>query len=91
MSPPYISTDAVSFDDLKDGSEMIRVPITVSGPNPEVELKRHETVEIQIRYRVEFPGPQLYWIESRKEVIELLTAILDEEWSIFEVFVNEFR
>jgi hypothetical protein len=42
--------DSVSFEPLEDGSEMIRVPITVSGQNPELELNRHETVEIQIRY-----------------------------------------
>ena len=88
----HISLDraAVDFDSgLEDGSKLLSVPITVSGPNPEVELHRQETVEIAIRYRVEFPGG--YSIGSQAEVGQLLSTILEEEWGIFEVFVNEFR
>jgi hypothetical protein len=85
-----LDNSQVSFEALKDDSEMLRVPITVSGPNPEVKLKRSETVEIAVRYRVEFPREGGY-SETSGYVADTLGDILKEEWDIFEVFVNEFR
>lgn len=85
----HMDAAEVSFELPEDGSEMLRVPITVSGPNPQVKLNRSETIRIAVRYRVEFPRDEGY-SETSGYVSDTLSDILKEEWDIFEVFVNEF-
>ena len=60
-----------------------------AGPNPELRLTRHETVEIMVQYRVALT-PDSYALKNinLKESLDAILARLDE---VFEVFVSEFR
>jgi hypothetical protein len=84
-----VSGSEVFLGPLEDGEKMLRIPIVSNGPEPEVKLQRQETIGIEIGYRIEFADRT--WVTGKKRIIEILSAILEEEWSIFEVFVNEFR
>jgi hypothetical protein len=79
----------INHGPLLDGEEMVTVPITSSGPNPELRLTRHETVEIKVQYRVDLSNDS-YTLRNvnLKESLESILARLTE---LFEVFVYEFR
>jgi hypothetical protein len=78
----------VNHGPLLDGEEMLTVEITSSGPNPELRLTRHETIEIRVQYRVDLPDSYTLKSINLKESLDAILERLDE---IFEVFVNEFR
>jgi hypothetical protein len=84
-----IGSSEVPFDVLIDGADMLRVNIVSNGPNPELKLKRSETVEIRVQNRVDL-GKDSYTLQN-VPLKESLDAILSRLREIFEVFVGEFR
>jgi hypothetical protein len=59
------------------------------GPNPELKLERSERVEIRVQYRIELGADA--WTLRSVSLKAGIEAILARLWSIFEIFVGEFR
>jgi hypothetical protein len=74
---------------LIDEGVVVRVGIVSSGRNPELKLKRRETMEIRVQHRINI-GKDSYTLLDvpLKESVDEILARLRE---IFQVFVGEFR
>lgn len=80
----------IPWEELKDGRELLKVRVAASGPNPEVELHRTETIEIQVQHRVDL-SPDAYTIWSVNDPVQKATKdILGRLGRIFQAFVGEF-
>lgn len=84
-----VGSSEVPWDVLVDGGPMLKVDIVSNGPNPELKLKRRETVEIRVQHRIDLDSNTYTLLNVPLK--ESVDAILSRLKEIFQVFVNEFR
>jgi hypothetical protein len=85
-----LSRAHASFDPLEDGAKMVDVPIISSGPNPEVQMKREETLQVSVYQETTLVGGTITWV-TRIAIDEAVHGVISKLGEIFETFVNEFR
>jgi len=86
LGTPYFGT-------LEDQSPLIEIPVTATGPNPEVDVEFREHPRVTIEHRIKLttrPDGATHHVVQRVDLIAGLESIADELARIFRVFVREF-
>jgi len=78
----------VPSDFLEDDGVLIRVGITSDGPEPLLRLRRQETVEIRVQYRVDLLDS--YTLQN-VPLLETMDSILERVRELYQVFVDELK
>ena len=86
---PITDTGVVVFGSLVDRAPLLRIPVTATGPNPEVEMQFNERVHITIDHRIDIRGGGSVR-RQRIDVLDEMEEIRTKLRRIFEMFVREF-
>ena len=73
---------------LIDGSPLIEVPVTATGPHPEVDVEFTERAHISVTQIVKHQKSIVFAMHI--DLLAHLDAIANEVRRIFQVFVREF-
>lgn len=73
---------------LEDDATLLTIPVTSTGPRPEVEVQFTERAHITVNQRTDLPDNT--WVEEQVDLLERMEEITLELRRIFEIFVGEF-